>query len=105
SEFMPAISQRLVDLIPRLKNLIIRRVWRGLYPMTPDGVGIVGKAPHLEGYYMGVGMCGQGFMMGPGVGEELAVYIKTGKPRMGEEIFRLLSPTRDFHKGSSEILQ
>ncbi|MCK4718791.1 MAG: FAD-binding oxidoreductase, partial [Thermoplasmata archaeon] len=63
SEFMPVIARRLVNLIPRLKNLLIRRVWRGLYPMTPDGIGIVGSHPSTEGFYMGVGMCGQGFML------------------------------------------
>jgi len=105
SEFMPVIARRLVDLIPRLKNLLIRRVWRGLYPMTPDGIGIVGSHPALEGWYMGVGMCGQGFMMGPGVGYELANLIKNGKPEMEESVFKRLSPTRDFQRSTGEILQ
>jgi sarcosine oxidase, subunit beta len=71
-EFMPIIAARLVEVVPRLKNLTIRRVWRGLYPMTPDGSPVVGKAPNVEGFVLGVGMCGQGFMLGPGVGRNLA---------------------------------
>ena len=95
---MPVIARRLVDLIPRLKNLTIRRTWRGAYPMTPDGVPIVGKAPGVEGLYLGIGMCGQGFMLGPGVGRNLAELIARGKPQLESEVFQLLSPSREFHK-------
>ncbi|NUM35507.1 MAG: FAD-binding oxidoreductase [Candidatus Brocadiae bacterium] len=104
SEFMPIIARRLVDLIPRFKNLTIRRVWRGLYPMTPDGVAIVGKAPGLSNLYLGIGMCGQGFMMGPGVGANLASLINQGKSLMEDEVFTLLSPSRNFY-AKKEVLK
>ncbi|MBD3178525.1 MAG: FAD-dependent oxidoreductase, partial [Candidatus Latescibacteria bacterium] len=64
SEFMPVISRRLIDLIPRLKNAMVRRVWRGLYPMTPDGIIILDRVREMDGFYLAVGMCGQGFMLG-----------------------------------------
>lgn len=96
SEFMPIIARRMVDLIPKLKGLTVRRLWRGLYPMTPDGVAVVGKAPGVEGFYVAIGMCGQGFMMGPGVGANLAALITKGKPIIDQEVFKLLSPARDF---------
>lgn len=96
SEFMPIIARRMVNLIPKLKGLTIRRLWRGLYPMTPDGVAVVGKAPGVEGFYVAIGMCGQGFMMGPGVGANLASLITKGKPLVDPEVFNLLSPSRDF---------
>ena len=105
SEFIPIISRRLVDLIPKLKNLLIRRVWRGCYPMTPDGVPIVGKAPGIEGLYLGVGMCGQGFMMGPGTGKNLANIIAKGKPLIEPDVFDLLSPERDFYAEKVETLK
>lgn len=105
SEFMPIIANRLVELLPRLKNLRIRRVWRGLYPMTPDGVAIVGKASSRKGFYLAVGMCGQGFMMGPGVGFNLASLIVDGKPELNEEVFGMLSPDRDFYAGKTESLK
>jgi len=105
SEFMPIMARRMVELIPRLKNLIIRRLWRGLYPMTPDGVAVVGKPAGVEGYYLGVGMCGQGFMMGPGVGLNLTNLIIKGKPLINQEVFNLLSPDRDFYSGRKEALK
>jgi len=104
-EFMPIIAARLVEVIPRLKNLMIRRVWRGLYPMTPDGSPIVGKAPGVEGFVLGVGMCGQGFMLGPGVGQNLASLVAHGKPTIEREVFDLLSPARDLYAGKKEALK
>ena len=53
---------------------MIRR-WRVLYPMTPDGSPIVGEVNNLEGYINAVGMCGQGYMLGPGLGELLARVV------------------------------
>ena len=105
SEFMPVIARRMVDLIPRLKGLTVRRLWRGLYPMTPDGVAVVGKAPGIDGFYMGVGMCGQGLMMGPGVGANLANLISKGRPLIDPGIFKSLSPSRDFSQGKMESLK
>lgn len=79
SEFLPEVSRRMISLMPNLANLKVRRTWRGLYPMTPDGFPIVDFPAALKGYVLAVGMCGQGFMLGPGLGEALAAHI-TGNP-------------------------
>lgn len=72
SGFLPQIAPRLIAVVPMLKHLKVRRTWRGLYPMTPDGMPIVGPENGLGGYLNAVGMCGQGFMLGPG----LAIYLR-----------------------------
>lgn len=105
SEFMPIIAKRLVDLIPRLKNITVRRIWRGLYPMTPDGVAIVDKAPGLENFYLGIGMCGQGFMMGSGVAKNLASMIVKGKPIIDRKTMASLRADRDFYASKKEMLK
>ena len=105
SEFMPIMARRLVDLIPRLKNLTIRRLWRRLYPMTPDGVAVVGKPSNVNSFYLGIGMCGQGLMMGPGVAKNLSSLIVKGKPDINKDVFNLLSPDRDFYSGKKEVLK
>jgi len=105
SEFMPIMANRMVNLIPRFKNLTIRRLWRGLYPMTPDGVAVVGKPSGTHGLYLGIGMCGQGFMMGPGVGLNLASLITKDKSAIKQGVFDLLSPDRDFYSGKKEALK
>jgi len=96
SQFLPMVSKRMIDLMPRLKNIRVRRTWRGLYPMTPDGFPIVGWAKEVDGFLQAAGMCGQGFMLGPGVAE-LLTRIVSGKPEPAdEEILSYLSPYRSF---------
>jgi sarcosine oxidase, subunit beta len=68
SSFLPLVVNRMLNLYPRLRNLRIRRTWRGLYPNTPDGFPIVGWTKEIENLFLTVGMCGQGFMIGPGLG-------------------------------------
>jgi sarcosine oxidase subunit beta len=75
SVFLPQVAKRMVELMPRLKNIRVRRVWRGLYPMTPDGSPILGYNRDLQGLIHATGMCGQGFMLGPGIGEIVARMI------------------------------
>ena len=43
--------------------------------MTPDGNPIIGGVEGLDGYMIGAGTCGQGFMLGPGVGKLLTNAI------------------------------
>ena len=75
SVFLPLVIKRMLSLYPRLRNLRIRRTWRGLYPMTPDGFPIVGYTKEIENLFLAVGMCGQGFMLGPGLGSIVSEII------------------------------
>ncbi len=105
SEFMPVISRRLIELIPRLRSMLIRRVWRGLYPMTPDGIIILDGVREVEGHYLAVGMCGQGFMLGPGVGLNMAKLIVHGKPDIDPEVFSTVGFYRDYYAKRTEALK
>jgi sarcosine oxidase subunit beta len=96
SVFLPMISRRMVDLMPRLRHLKVRRTWRGLYPMSPDGTPIVGKTENLEGHILAVGMCGQGFMLGPGLATYLVKLIRDELDDEDREVFEALSPHREF---------
>ncbi|MBF0529712.1 MAG: FAD-binding oxidoreductase [Deltaproteobacteria bacterium] len=71
SRFLPMYARRMVEVMPCLANLKVRRTWRGLYPNTPDGFPMVGQMKEVPNFYQSVGMCGQGFMLGPGLGELL----------------------------------
>jgi len=97
SSFLPMVARRMVDLMPRLKNLRVRRTWRGLYPMTPDGSPLVGWAREKEGYLIAAGMCGQGFMLGPGIGELLSRVVSDSDLSSDDrEVLDILSPYRKF---------
>ena len=92
----PWSARRMLDVMPRLKNIRVRRTWRGLYPMTPDGFPIVGWSKEIEGYMFAVGMCGQGFMLGPGLGELLARMVQDDLEPEDLEVLADLSPYREF---------
>lgn len=94
--FLPLVARRMVGLMPRLANIRVRRTWRGLYPMTPDGSPIVGWAREIDGYLMAVGMCGQGFMLAPGLGEVLARVVLGAPTAEDREVLEILSPYREF---------
>ena len=102
SEFLPMVARRMVNLMPLLSNIRVRRTWRGLYPMTPDGSPLVGQSEEIEGYVMAIGMCGQGFMLGVGVGELLARMLTDKLTPDDEETLQILSPYREF-KGQETL--
>lgn len=81
SAFLPLCVRRMLELYPRLRNLKVRRTWRGMYPMTPDGLPIVGYLHEADNFLQAVGMCGQGFMLGPGLGKILSECIVSGSSR------------------------
>ncbi|MCK4599044.1 FAD-binding oxidoreductase [Candidatus Bipolaricaulota bacterium] len=97
SVFLPQVARRMVVLMPRLTNIRVRRTWRGLYPMSPDGSPLVGWSEEIKGYLMAIGMCGQGFMLGPGLGELLARMVtQETLSAEDQEILQILSPYRRF---------
>ena len=95
SSFLPLVARRMIELQPRLANVKVRRTWRGLYPMTPDGLPVVGYSRGAENVLIAAGMCGQGFMLGPGLGKILAEATLGGAGEYGF-IFDELSPYRAF---------
>lgn len=96
SSFLPLVAKRLIEVMPRLRHVKVRRTWRGLYPMTPDGVPIVDEVKEHKGLYLAVGMCGQGLMLGPGLAVNLASLILHGKPEVSPDVFSLFSLCREF---------
>jgi len=96
SEFLPTVSRRMIALVPRLANLRVRRIWRGLYPMSPDGAPLVGWSREIDGYFMAIGMCGHGFMLGPGLGEVIDRVVRDDCTEDDRMILEGLSPDRSF---------
>ncbi len=105
SEFLPILANRMVSLVPRLKNLLIRRVWRGCYPMTPDGIPIIDRPPGIEGLVLAIGMCGQGFMMGPGVAKNVTSMIVNKSSTLSVEVQKTFRYDRDFYAAKKEALR
>jgi sarcosine oxidase subunit beta len=96
SGFLPMACSRLLKVMPRLSGLRVRRTWRGLYPMTPDGSPLVGWAEGLEGFFLAAGMCGQGFMLGPGLAEMITRMVLGEMTSEDKKIADQFSPYRKF---------
>jgi len=103
ADFLPKAARRLIEVMPVLKNIRVRRVWRGIYPMTPDGSPIIGQVDGLDGHILAVGMCGQGFMFGPGVGKLLTHLILNELDQTDKIILERLSFHRRYE--SEEMLK
>lgn len=72
--FLIEMAKRMVRLVPELEKAAVLRHWAGSYTMTPDGNPIVDQTP-IENLYVASGMCGHGFMLGPGICKHLASYM------------------------------
>ncbi len=95
SVYLPQVSRRMIELFPKLKNIKVRRTWRGQYPATPDGFPIIGKT-EIEGFVLAVGMCGQGFMLGPGIGKLIARLMTNNLSKDDNNNLNSLSLYRNF---------
>ena len=77
------VRQRLRERLPRrapwLNEVGIAEIWAGMIDVTPDAVPYICEAPALEGLFVGTGMSGHGFGIGPGVGRVLADLV-LGRP-------------------------
>jgi sarcosine oxidase subunit beta len=101
SVFLPQVCARMVKLLPRLKNLRVRRVWRGLYPASPDGLPLVGWNRQVQGLLHATGMCGQGFMLGPGIADLVSGMV-SGEPGPNDELLlKEFSPYRGFARAEA----
>ncbi len=96
SSFLTQVCARMVTAVPRLKNIRIRRTWRGIYPMSPDGAPLIGWDREIEGLLHATGMCGQGFLLGPGTGELLARMVIGETKENDPIILKDFSPYREF---------
>ena len=102
-DVVPIFAERMEMLIPSIKSLKVLRKWAGAYPMTPDGIPIVGTVDSIEGYINTVGMCGQGFMSGPGIGQLISRVITNQLTEADKEVLEGFSLTRSLKE--PEILQ
>jgi len=101
--FLPQVCRRMVELLPRLQSLRVRRVWRGLYPMTSDGSPILGWNRDVKGLLHAAGMCGQGFMLGPGLGEVVGRMIIHSETEADRMVLERFSPYRDLSCGMEAL--
>ncbi len=103
SVFLPQVAKRIIQVVPRLAGIRVRRTWRGLYPMTPDGLPMVGWVEEVRGYLVAIGLCGQGVMLGPALGELFGRLVLEKLQPGDRMVLEDLSPNRNFQ--AQEVLR
>jgi len=81
------LQQRLPQRAPWLVNAGIAELWAGMIDVSPDAVPYICEAPSPRGLFLGTGLSGHGFGIGPGVGRILADLIQGRSP--GHDLTRL----------------
>jgi glycine/D-amino acid oxidase-like deaminating enzyme len=74
------LERRLPQRAPWLVNAGIAELWAGMIDVTPDAVPYICEAPSPRGLFLGTGLSGHGFGIGPGVGRILADLIQGRSP-------------------------
>ena len=74
------LIERLPPRAPWLAKAGIAEMWAGMIDVTPDAVPYICEAPNPDGLFIGTGMSGHGFGIGPGVGRVLADLVMGRSP-------------------------
>ena len=80
------IAARLPVQAPRLAEAGMAEFWGGMIDVTPDAVPYLCETPSPRGLFIGTGMSGHGFGIGPGAGRVLADLVQ-GRPH-GHDLSR-----------------
>ena len=76
-------------LVPALKQLSIIRVWAGIEGYMQDSRPAMGPSARVPGLFYAFGFSGEGFQLGPGVGDVMAELIHTGATTTPIESFHI----------------
>ncbi len=80
------LAKRLPERVPWLAAAGIAEIWAGMIDVTPDAVPYACEVPSRPGLFVGTGMSGHGFGIGPGMGRMLADLIVGKSP--GHDVAR-----------------
>lgn len=75
---LAAIERVVREYIQLDEKLDVKETWAGLRPTTPDGLPIIGFAPHLSNLIVATGHGMLGLSLGPGTGQVVA-ELATGQ--------------------------
>jgi sarcosine oxidase, subunit beta len=83
-------------VVPALNRLSIIRVWSGIEGYMDDSRPAMGPSARVPGLYYAFGFSGEGFQLGPGVGDVMAELIHTGSTT---------TPIEQYHIGRFSTLE
>jgi len=81
--------RELRRVVPAFENVQLIRVWSGIEGYTEDWQPVMGPSARVPGLHYAFGFNGEGFALGPGVGETMAELIATGRMSTPIETFSI----------------
>jgi sarcosine oxidase, subunit beta len=96
ASFLEQVAAKIADRLPGLGDCGLAHGWAGLYPMSPDGVQLVGPAAEHDRVVVVAGGGGSGLQASPALGLVAAEWIANGAPRSVPGAERL-RPGREIH--------
>jgi len=81
--------RELSRLAPAFAHVQLIRVWSGIEGYVADSQPVIGASATTPGVYYAFGFNGEGFALGPGVGEAMAELIATGATTTPIEAFSI----------------
>ena len=81
--------QELRRFVPAFESVQLIRVWSGIEGYTGDASPVMGPSATTPGLHYAFGFSGEGFAIGPGVGEVMAELIATGSTSTPIEPFAI----------------
>lgn len=91
--FLEGVAERLATRLPSLADARLGQGWAGLYPVSPDGLPLLGPLPGCPGAILAGGAGGSGIQLSPVLGELVADWILAGEPCAVADAARL-APAR-----------
>jgi len=70
--------RELRRFVPAFEHVQLIRVWSGIEGYTADTVPVLGPSATIAGLHYAFGFNGEGFALGPGVGDVMAELVATG---------------------------
>jgi sarcosine oxidase, subunit beta len=80
--FTDEVLRRLGHRFNDMQNAPYSHGHAGVYDVSPDAPGVLGKVPGIEGLYVAAGFSGTGFKTAPAVGAAMAELIMHGTSRV-----------------------
>lgn len=84
-----AIRRGVSDFLDLDPNAGLLEVWRGLRPLSPDTLPIIGRSPRQDNLYLVTGHGMLGISMGPGSGKLAAQMVAGSAPELDVSPYRL----------------
>jgi D-amino-acid dehydrogenase len=83
------IRRAAARYLPETAGVAPLRLWRGLRPLTPDGLPFIDRLMHLDNVLVAAGHCMMGITYGPATGKLVAQLIAGDEPLTDPRPFRL----------------